>query len=118
MAGDLGFSSDLLALGWVMEEVLRRPWGHTREGWIQPCVWKLLHPWNLLALWECSCRCNPEQCEASVARGAWLAPAVVRLQEPVLPPPLPVTTKNALPDASKINYGIKIALFKSFILCY
>lgn len=52
-----------------------------------------------------------------VAGGAWLAPVVVHLQEPV-PPPLPETTKNALPDASKINYGIKIALFKSFILCY
>lgn len=36
----------------------------------------------------------------------------------MLPPPLPVTTKNALPDASKINYGIKIALLKSFILHY
>lgn len=53
-----------------------------------------------------------------MAGSAWLAPVVVHLQEPVLPPPLPVTTKNALPDASKINYGIKIALLKSFILCY
>lgn len=53
-----------------------------------------------------------------VAGGAWLAPVVIHLQEPVLPPPLPVTTENALPDASKINYGIKIALFKSFILRY
>lgn len=53
-----------------------------------------------------------------VAGSARLAPVVVHLQEPVLPPPLPVTTKNALPDASKINYGIKIALLKSFILRY
>lgn len=53
-----------------------------------------------------------------VAGGALFAPVVVHLQPPVLPPPLPVTTKNALPDASKINYGIKIALFKSFILRY
>lgn len=52
-----------------------------------------------------------------VAGGAWLAPVVAHMQEPV-PPPLSETTKNALPDASKINYGIKIALFKSFILRY
>lgn len=52
-----------------------------------------------------------------VAGGAWLAPVVAHLQEPV-PPPLSVATKNALLDASKINYGIKIALFKSFILRY
>lgn len=55
---------------------------------------------------------------ARVAGGAWLGPAAVHLQEPGLPPPLPTTGENTLPDASKINYRIKIARFKSFILCY
>lgn len=53
-----------------------------------------------------------------VAGGTRLGPAAVQLQEQVLPPPLPVTRENVLPDASKINYRIKIACFKSFILRY
>lgn len=53
-----------------------------------------------------------------VTEGAWLGPAVIHLQELLLPPPFPVTRENALPDASKINYRIKIAHFKSFILRY
>lgn len=53
-----------------------------------------------------------------VAGGTWLGPPAFHLQEPVLPPPLPMSRESALPDASKINYGIKIARFKSFILRY
>ena len=53
-----------------------------------------------------------------VAGGARLGPAMVHLLDLVLPPPLCMTRENALPYASKINYGIKIARFKSFILRY
>lgn len=53
-----------------------------------------------------------------VAGGTQIGPATVGLQELVLTPPLPMARVNVPPHANKINYGIKIACFKSFILCY